>query len=55
MILTGVIRPEDIAADNSIISSYVADARITYTGRGVLSEKQSPGWLARILDYIWPL
>lgn len=55
MILTGVIRPEDIAANNSILSSYVADARITYTGRGVLSEKQSPGWLARILDYIWPL
>ncbi|MEW6326819.1 MAG: flagellar basal body L-ring protein FlgH [Thermodesulfobacteriota bacterium] len=55
MILTGVIRPEDIAADNTILSSYVADARIEYNGRGVLSEKQSPGWLARILDYIWPL
>ncbi len=55
IILTGIIRPEDVAADNSILSSYVADAHIEYNGRGVLSEKQSPGWLARILDYIWPL
>ncbi|MFH1148683.1 MAG: flagellar basal body L-ring protein FlgH [Pseudomonadota bacterium] len=55
MVLTGVIRPQDIAADNTILSSYIADARIVYNGRGVLSEKQSPGWLGRILDYVWPL
>lgn len=55
MVLTGVIRPQDIAADNTILSSYIADARIVYNGRGVLTEKQSPGWLGRILDYVWPL
>ncbi len=55
MVLTGIIRPEDVAVDNSILSSYVADAQIVYSGRGVLSEKQSPGWLTRILDYVWPL
>lgn len=55
MVLTGIVRPEDIAADNTIPSSYIADAHIIYNGRGVIAEKQSPGWLARILDYVWPL
>ncbi len=55
MTLTGIIRPKDVATDNSVLSSYVADAHIEYGGRGVISEKQEPGWLARILDYVWPL
>jgi flagellar L-ring protein precursor FlgH len=54
IILTGIIRPEDIAADNSILSSHIADARIEYSGRGVISDKQQPGWLARIIDSVWP-
>jgi len=32
----------------------VADAKIEYYGNGVVSEKQRPGWLARLLDYVWP-
>jgi flagellar L-ring protein precursor FlgH len=35
-------------------SSYLADARIEFFGEGVLAEKQRPGWLARILDHVWP-
>lgn len=52
--LTGVVRPRDISSQNVIQSTYIADARISYSGSGVLNEKQSPGWLMRILDYIWP-
>ncbi len=52
--LQGVIRPKDIAADNSILSTQIADAKIIYTGIGVVSEKLRPGWAARILDLIWP-
>jgi len=54
IILSGMVRPADISPDNSIASSYVADARIEYSGRGVLSDKQQPGWLGRTLDVVWP-
>ncbi len=52
--LMGVIRPEDISPDNTVLSSYIADARIAYSGRGPVSDKQKPGWLTRAVDYIWP-
>ena len=54
IIISGLIRPTDISKDNSIESSHIADARIEYTGSGVISSKQQPGWLANALDVIWP-
>ncbi|OPY64542.1 MAG: Flagellar L-ring protein precursor [Syntrophorhabdaceae bacterium PtaU1.Bin034] len=54
ILLQGVVRPKDIAYDNSILSTQIADAKVIYTGIGVLAEKQRPGWLARLLDYAWP-
>lgn len=54
IVITGIIRPEDISADNSISSSNIADARIVYTGGGVLNDKQHPGWMTRVLDWGWP-
>lgn len=54
IILNGIIRPEDISGDNTISSNYISDARISYSGNGVLSEKQNPGWFARVLDVVWP-
>jgi len=50
----GVIRTEDINANNIILSTYIADARIELIGEGVINDKQRPGWLARILDWVWP-
>ena len=52
--LSGIIRPDDISPTNEISSTYVADARITYAGIGPLADKQKPGWLGRIVDYVWP-
>ena len=52
--LKGVVRPQDIRIDNTVLSSFIADARIEYTGRGVISDKQQPGWLARVMDWLWP-
>jgi len=49
-----VVRPKDLSPDNTIPSTRIADARMEYTGGGVLSEKQSPGWLARILGSVSP-
>lgn len=52
--LSGVIRPQDIAEDDTISSSRIADAEIEITGRGDLTDAQRRGWLAEILDEITP-
>lgn len=52
--LTGMVRPEDISPDNTVLSSYIADARIAYSGRGPVSDKQRAGWLMRAVDFVWP-
>jgi flagellar L-ring protein precursor FlgH len=50
----GVVRPADIATDNTVLSTYLADARIEYTGKGDLTDKQREGWLTRAIGAIWP-
>lgn len=52
--LTGIIRPQDITANNTVSSSQVLNARISYTGKGAISDKQKPGWAMRIIDNFWP-
>lgn len=45
--LRGIIRPEDISPLNTVPSSLVADARISYGGTGIIEEANTPGWLTR--------
>lgn len=52
--VSGVLRPGDITADNRVKSTYLADSRIEYYGKGVLADKQNPGWGTRIMDNVWP-
>ncbi|MEJ2639195.1 MAG: flagellar basal body L-ring protein FlgH [Desulfosarcinaceae bacterium] len=52
--LSGIVRPRDISAENVVLSNYIADAKISYSGSGVINDRQRPGWLARALDIIWP-
>jgi flagellar L-ring protein precursor FlgH len=52
--VSGIIRPQDISADNRVKSTYLADSRIEYYGKGALADKQKPGWGTRIIDNIWP-
>ena len=54
ILLTGIVRPDDIKADNTVYSQSVADAQIEYSGKGILSAKQKRGWASIILDLIWP-
>ena len=55
MKLRGIIRPDDITSSNTILSTSIANAEISYHGRGgVLHDKQHPGWLTRVLDWVWP-
>ncbi|MBO5490386.1 MAG: flagellar basal body L-ring protein FlgH [Desulfovibrio sp.] len=54
MVVRGMIRSRDISADNTILSTQIADATIEYYGSGVLADKQKPGWFTRLMDNIWP-
>ena len=54
IIVQGVVRPEDISPENTVLSTYIADAKIDYTGKGDLSRQQRQGWLSRLIDVIWP-
>src|SRR5258708_25925305 len=50
--VTGEIRPDDIASDNSVLSTRVANARIKFTGTGPASETAKPGLLTRVLGWL---
>jgi flagellar L-ring protein precursor FlgH len=52
--ITGIARPIDISPDNTIDSTKIADARISYTGGGDLSMMQSPGWLGQLFNAFNP-
>ena len=54
MVLTGLIRPEDLNTDNSIASSRVADLQIVQKGKGALSESQKKGWLTKLYEFLSP-
>lgn len=52
--LAGVVRPESIGPDNTVLSTQVANARIEYRGSGSLDEAQKMGWLQRFFMSVWP-
>lgn len=52
--VAGIIRPVDIAADNSILYDKIAEARISYGGRGRLMEVQQPPWGQQLIDDVSP-
>ncbi|WP_426956952.1 flagellar basal body L-ring protein FlgH [Muricoccus radiodurans] len=54
MQLTGIIRPQDIASDNTVQHDRLAEARISYGGRGTVSDVQQPRYGQQILDAILP-
>lgn len=54
LVLTGIIRPRDIQANNTIESDFVAEANLQLSGGGVVSDKQGPGLGTRVIDHAWP-
>ncbi len=51
--LSGVVRRADIATDNTVTSDRVADAHISYSGKGVIDASNKMGWLARFFNSAW--
>lgn len=51
MRVTGLVRSEDIERDNSLSSQRIANARISYAGRGALSDANAAGWLTRFFNH----
>ncbi|MDT8388561.1 MAG: flagellar basal body L-ring protein FlgH [Thiogranum sp.] len=53
--ISGMVRPQDIGTANTILSTQIADARITYSGKGFLADSNQMGWLARFFNHpVWP-
>lgn len=52
--LSGIVRPADIAQDNSVASSRIADAELEFTGRGDIADQQRKGVVGRALDKVNP-
>ncbi len=54
MILTGLVRPEDLSTRNTISSSNVADLQIIQKGKGTITANQRKGWLTKFYEFIEP-
>jgi flagellar L-ring protein precursor FlgH len=52
--VSGIVRPSDIAFDNTVRSEQVANFRILTKNKGVSAPYTRPGWMGRIFDVLWP-
>jgi flagellar L-ring protein precursor FlgH len=50
----GVIRPEDIQPNNTVLSRRIANAEISYSGSGDLARAVRPAWGTRVFMGLWP-
>jgi flagellar L-ring protein precursor FlgH len=54
LLVSGVIRPEDIASDNTVTYDQIAEARISYGGHGTMQDIQQPRYGTQLLDVVMP-
>ena len=54
LVVTGIVRPQDIARDNTIRHTQIAEARVIYGGRGQLTDVQQARWGQQIYDALFP-
>jgi flagellar L-ring protein precursor FlgH len=52
--ISGIVRPSDIAFDNTVSSAKVANFKVSYSGKGPANQYTKPGWLARLIDLFNP-
>lgn len=53
IVLTGLVRVEDITPDNTVLSTFVADAEIAFVGTGIVADKNKPGVLTRLFNWLF--
>ena len=53
IVVSGVVRPQDVTPENTVFSHQIADSQISIRGSGALGDKQSPGPLMRFLDWLF--
>ncbi|MCX6135303.1 MAG: flagellar basal body L-ring protein FlgH [Ignavibacteriales bacterium] len=51
--ISGIIRPTDVQADNSVYSSSISDAKIVFEGSGMIDRSQGPGWLTKLFHWLF--
>lgn len=55
VVLRGIVRHDDIARDNSVVSTNIADARVEFHAEGSLTDAQKRGWLAKVYEKLRPI
>ncbi|HVS53680.1 MAG TPA: flagellar basal body L-ring protein FlgH [Opitutaceae bacterium] len=55
VVLHGIVRPDDIARDNSVVSTNIADARVEFYAEGAITDAQKRGWLAKVYEKLRPI
>ena len=55
VVLHGLVRPDDVSAVNTVMSSNVADARVEFVSEGALTDAQKRGWLAKLYEKLRPI
>lgn len=54
LLLAGIVRQRDVAADNTVPTTAIGDLRVELNGKGVASADNAPGWLFRLFEKIAP-
>ena len=55
VVLHGLVRPDDVARDNTVLSSNIADARVEFYSEGSLTDAQKRGWFAKLYEKLRPI
>lgn len=53
IIISGLVRERDVSADNTVLSTFIADAEIAFSGSGVVGDKNTPGLLTRLFNWLF--
>ena len=54
IIISGIVQSEDVGQNKTIYSWDIYDLRVTYSGKGMISDATSPGWLTKFVNKFWP-
>ncbi len=53
LVVTGIVRAQDVSPENTVFSHQIADAQITYRGKGAAASGGKPGWIIRFLNWVF--